>query len=201
MTDHDSPPAPDDAAPGLLNALAAYRTARRALLGTIGLGRSNRDPLAEVAEHLVLALWGGRLAASRVQADYDLVAADGEFVQVKYLANPSDGWPNEHVVKRVPGVHWYVLVLYEAFEVTGVLAFPPDLTDICAALGKRHSDRSATLQFTRRNWWAVRDGADAFRRLGMRVWLPPFPGRGGATDGAAAGAGAGPTTSGRGAVG
>ncbi|WP_327243005.1 hypothetical protein [Streptomyces sp. NBC_01320] len=175
MTDHEPHPAPNGAAaPGLLSALASYRMARQELLETMGLGQSNRDPLAEVAEHLILALWGGRLAESRVQANYDLVSADGEFVQVKYLANPLGSWPNEHPVRSIPGVDWYTLVVYEAFDVTGVLAFPPDLAEICAALGKRHPGQSTTLQFTRRNWWTIRDDAETYRQLGMRIWLPPF---------------------------
>ncbi|MFB7260734.1 hypothetical protein ACFCXH_01015 [Streptomyces nojiriensis] len=175
MSGQDLPPVPNNAAThGLLSALASYRAARQELLAIMALGRSNRDPLAEVAEHLVLALWGGRLAESRVQANYDLVSLDSEFVQVKYLANPLGIWPNEHTVRSIPGVDWYVLVLYEAFEVTGVVAFPPDLSEICTALCKRHPGQSTSLQFTRRNWWAIRDDAETYRQLGMRVWLPPF---------------------------
>ncbi|WOX19906.1 hypothetical protein [Streptomyces solicathayae] len=175
MTDRDPDGEPKAVAtPALLSALASYRTARRELLETIGLGQSNRDPLAEVAEHLVLALWGGRLAESRVQANYDLVATDGTFVQVKYLSNPLDCWPNEHCVRSIFGVDWYTLVVYEAFDVRGVLAFPPDLTEICTALGKRHPGQSTSLQFTRRNWRAIRDDAEGYRQLGMRIWLPPF---------------------------
>ncbi|MFF3624799.1 hypothetical protein [Streptomyces sp. NPDC002467] len=175
MTGHAPHPASNAAAAlGLLSSLASYRTARQELLETMGLGRSNRDPLAEVAEHLALALWEGRLAESRVQARYDLVSADGAFVQVKYLANPLDSWPNEHSVRSIPGVAWYTLVVYEAFEVTGVLAFPPDLAEICRALGKRHPEQSTSLQFTRRNWWTIRDDVETYRQLGMRVWLPPF---------------------------
>ncbi|KUO16416.1 hypothetical protein AQJ91_36055 [Streptomyces dysideae] len=152
----------------------SYRLARQTLLGTLGLGQSNRDPLAEFAEHLVAALSGGQLAESRVQANYDLRSVDGEYVQVKYLANPLSDWPNEHTVRTIPGVDWYALVVYEAFAVTGVLAFPPDLTEICATLGKRHPAQSTSLQFTRRNWWTIRDNADAYRQLGMRIWVPPF---------------------------
>ncbi|WP_411147410.1 hypothetical protein [Streptomyces sp. A30] len=176
MTDSVLPPAPNGAdVPELLSSLDSYRLARQTLLGTLGLGQSNRDPLAEFAEHLLAALWGARLAESRVQANYDLISADGEHVQVGYLANPVSDWPNEHTVRRIPGVDWYALVVYEVFAVTGVLAFPPDLTQICSALGKRHPGQSTSLQFTRRNWWTVRDNADVFRQLGMRVWFPPFP--------------------------
>ncbi|MEU6654785.1 hypothetical protein ABZ904_36575 [Streptomyces sp. NPDC046900] len=175
MTDSVLRPASNGAGlSGLLSALDSYRLARQTLLGTLGLGQSNRDPLAEFAEHLVAALWQGRLAESRVQANYDLISADGEYVQVKYLANPLSSWPNEHTVRSIPGVGWYVLVVYEAFAVTGVLAFPPDLTEICSALGKRHPDQATSLQLTRRNWWTIRDNADAYRQLGMRIWVPPF---------------------------
>ncbi|MFF3334104.1 hypothetical protein ACFYWX_31895 [Streptomyces sp. NPDC002888] len=80
---------------------------------------------------MVAALWGGRLAESRVQANYDLISAAGEYVQVKYLANPLSDWTDEHTVRSIPGVDWYALVVYEAFAVTGHLAFPPDLTEIC----------------------------------------------------------------------
>ncbi|MFI1358097.1 hypothetical protein ACH4TV_31615 [Streptomyces sp. NPDC020898] len=176
MTDSVLRPAPNGAGiPELLSALDSYRLARQTLLGALGLGQSNRDPLAEFAEHLVAALSGGRLAESRVQANYDLISADGEYVQVKYLANPLSDWPNEHTVRTIPGIDWYALVVYEAFTVTGVLAFPPDLTEICAALGKRHTGQSTSLQFTRRNWWTIRDNADAYRHLGVRIWVPPFP--------------------------
>jgi hypothetical protein len=134
VTDSVLRPAPNGAGlPELLSALDSYRLARQTLLGTLGLGQSNRDPLAEFAEHLVAALWQGRLAESRVQANYDLISADGEYVQVKYLANPLSNWPNEHTVRSILGVGWYALVVYEAFAVTGVLAFPPDLTEICSA--------------------------------------------------------------------
>lgn len=42
----------------------------------------------------------------------------------------------------------YALVLFEAFTATAVLMFPPDLTAIGAAMGKRHPDQGGTLQFT-----------------------------------------------------
>ncbi|MEU2930588.1 hypothetical protein ABZ636_37020 [Streptomyces sp. NPDC007251] len=96
------------------------------------------------------------IAQSRVQANYDVVSADCEYIQVKYLANPLSDWPNEHTVRSIPGVDWYALVVYESFSVTGVLAFPPDLTEICSDLGKRHPGQPTSLQFTRRNWWSTR---------------------------------------------
>jgi hypothetical protein len=81
---------------------------------------------------------------------------------------------NEHLIRRIEGVRWYALVVFEAFAITAVLAFPPQLTLIGAALGKRHPRQDETLQLTRRNYWALRENADQYRSLGMRIWLPPF---------------------------
>jgi hypothetical protein len=159
----------------LMTALDVYRPARQHFLGVLGLPVSNRDPFAEFSEQLVHALEGGTLAVSRVQAGHDLVLLGGFKVQVRYLANPGEVWVNEHLVYRIQGVELYALVLFEAFTAVGVLVFPMDLlSPICAALGKRHPRQDEQLQFTRRNWWAIRDNSDRFRDLGVRVWLPPF---------------------------
>ena len=158
----------------LCAALDAYRPARQRMLATLGMGVSNRDPLAEWSEHLVAALTGGALAPSRVQAAFDLTTPDGLRMQVRYLANPGKAWVNEHYVRTPAGADRYALVLFEAFELIGVLIFPPQLAAICEALGKRHGDRDVSLQFTRRNWWAIRDTPDRFWALGVQVWLPPF---------------------------
>jgi len=158
----------------LLAALDVYRPARQQLLATLGLGPSNRDPLAEFSEHFVMALMGGTLASSRVQAHYDLITPAGQKVQVRYLANPSEVWVNEHLVYRIAGVEWYALVLFETFAVTAVLAFPQELMAIGAELGKRHPRQDETLQLTRRNYWAMRGSPHRFRSLGMQIWLPPF---------------------------
>lgn len=158
----------------LCAALDTYRPARQRLFETLGPILSNRDPLAEWSEHLVLALTGGELAESRVQAAYDLRTPDAETVQVRSLTNSSTAWINEHPVRTVPGADRYALVLLEAFALVGVLLFPANLTKIGAALGKRHGEQQATLQFTRHNWWTIRDDPESFRNLGMRIWLPPF---------------------------
>ncbi|WP_156996534.1 hypothetical protein [Knoellia aerolata] len=79
----------------------------------------------------------------------------------------------EHHIRSIPAVDWYALVHIEDFTVAGVLAFPPDLSIVCAALHKRHPHQDAALQFTRLNWLAIRDDPDRFRALGMRLWLPP----------------------------
>jgi hypothetical protein len=157
----------------LLAALDDYRLARQAILAVLGLAPSNRDPLAEFSEHLVTALIGGTLAANRVQRDYDLTLPDHATVQVRYLANPTRRWVNEHRVHAITGVAWYALVLFEAFTVAGVLVFPTTgLAPICGKLGKRHPAQDQQIQFTRRNWLAIRDDPAAYRALGMRIWLP-----------------------------
>lgn len=77
------------------------------------LGRldSNRDPLAEFAEHFVAALMGG-VAASPVQAGWDVQLPHDGKMQVKHLANSLPGtgaWVNEHVVRSAPertGTPW-----------------------------------------------------------------------------------------------
>ena len=161
----------------LLGALQEYRAARQRLLDVLGPRQSNRDPLAELAEHFVAALTGGRVAASPVQAGWDVQLTDGRKVQVKYLANTSPGtgaWVNEHVVRSALGVDWYALVIIEGFQVSGVAAFPAALAPVCRALGKRHPNQDTTLQFGRRNWLAITGDPDRFRVLGMQVWLPPF---------------------------
>jgi hypothetical protein len=158
----------------LSDALETYRPARQQMLTTLGLGVSNRDPLAEWSEHFVAALTGGILAESRVQSAFDLITPDGLRVQVRYLANPGRNWANEHVVQMPVGADRYALVIFEAFEVIGVVMFPPHLTLICEALGKRHGNQDIRLLLTRRNWWAIRDDRIRFRELGVHVWLPPF---------------------------
>jgi predicted RNase H-like nuclease len=157
----------------LLTGLDRYREHRLQFLHEIGTPVSNREPLAEFAEQFVAGLTGGRGAHSRVQAGWDVEVGD-ERIQVRFLANPAGRWINEHLVYRIPGVQWYTLVLFEELRVVGVLAFPNDLTDICSRLEKRHPRQAETLQLTQPNWQRIRDNADTFRQLGMRVWLPPF---------------------------
>ena len=86
----------------LLAALEEYRVARERLLRVLGPRMSNRDPLAEFAEHFVAALMGGRLASNPVQAYWDIELPDGAKVQAKYLVNSTDpsskAWVNEHLV-------------------------------------------------------------------------------------------------------
>jgi hypothetical protein len=78
-----------------------------------------------------------------------------------------------HTGHRIDGVQLYALVLFETFSVTAVLVFPLDaLTPICAALGKRHPRQDELIQFTRTNWWTIRNDTMRFQTLGITVWLP-----------------------------
>lgn len=121
---------------------------------------------------LVATLVGGTLATSRVQAGWDLETPDGTRYQVKSLSNTIDSGVNEHFIRSRPGVDRYALVMIEDFTVVGVVAFPPDLTNVCATLGKKHPRQDVELQFTRANWLAIRNHPEQFRELGVQIWLP-----------------------------
>jgi hypothetical protein len=160
----------------LLSALEQYRQGRIALLGSLDLSHSNRDPLAEWSEHLVAAILDADLASNRVQADYDLTTSAGEKVQVRYLANPSHlprAWVNEHRVTCVAGVDRYALVIFEGFRPLAVLVFPCELTAINSLLGKKAPNQNLELQFTRANYLKILANRKAFEDLGVRIWRPP----------------------------
>lgn len=160
----------------LLDALGDYGRARRAFLASVGLASSNRDPLAEVSEHLVCSLLQGVMAESRVQKGWDLTIFDGQKVQVRYLANPADPpWVNEHLVDfRTGGADLYALVIYEGFEPRAVLVFSRrTLAAVGDRLGKRHGMRDTTLQITRRNYLQLLDERQTFAALDVMVHVPP----------------------------
>jgi hypothetical protein len=118
------------------------------------------------------------LAASsnRNQPGWDVLLPDGKTVQVKYLANgPSGPWVNWHRVQPLARADWYAIVVIVDFAVTGVLTFPNGrLGPIGAALGKRgRMPLEDGWDLSRTSWLSVRDRPDEFRRLGMRVHLPP----------------------------
>jgi hypothetical protein len=90
---------------------------------------------------------------------------------VKYLANPSTTWINEHPVHLGPTVDEYALVLFEdLLPVAAVVFAREQLVDVCAALGKRHPNQDKTLQFTRRNFRQIVDERARFSSLGVRVF-------------------------------
>ncbi len=94
---------------------------------------------------------------------------------MKYLANATGPWVNEHAVRVTPGMDVYALIVYEAFAPVAVLVFPRDgLMGIGAALGKRHPNQDMTLQLTRRNVLHLLGESSASTALGVRIFLPPF---------------------------
>jgi hypothetical protein len=115
----------------------------------------------------------GTIAKNRVQVGHDLVLLEDRKVQVRYLANASDTWVNEHLVCVIPGVELYGLVIFERFVVVGVVLFSLDrLFEVCQLLGKRHPNQIEQLQFTARNWHTIRDDPAQFARAGVSVWVP-----------------------------
>lgn len=156
-----------------LEAFHKYMAARTTFLTTVNCTTSCRDPLAEFSEWLVAELLSATLATSRVQKGFDVVRPDGRQVQVKYLANPSSKWINEHHVKFPDETHEYALVIFEEFDLSAVLIFNrKTIGDVCTQLGKRHPRQDQELQFTRRNFLAILDQPETFERLGVFVYLP-----------------------------
>lgn len=154
----------------MLNALRTYREARGTFLRALGCDTSNRDPFAEFSEHLVAGLLDAELAASRVQKGYDATTADGDRVQVRYLANPGDRWVNEHLIDFRADCDRYALVVFEAFDPKSVVVFRrATLGAVCAALGKRHPNQDVVLQLTQRNYRQLLAERDDFTRHGVEV--------------------------------
>ena len=153
----------------LIAALSTYRVARLELLAALGCENSNRDPLAELAEHVALAAVGGEMAQSRIQKGWDFTDTDGRRVQVRYLANPAGRWVNEHLVDfRGDGCDRYALVLFEALDLVGMATFDrAGLAHVGAALKKRHTDQDRTLQFTAANFRAIVADPERFAALGV----------------------------------
>jgi hypothetical protein len=166
-------PTAGDGVDRLLDVLASYREGRRRLLVALGCSASNRDPLAEFSERLVAGLLGGTLAASRVQKGHDLVTPAGETVQVRYLANVSGGWVNEHTVSFKEHLDRYALVVFEDFDPNAVLVFPREaMGAICALLGKRHPNQARTLQLTHRNYQQLLIERERFEQVGLKLLHP-----------------------------
>jgi hypothetical protein len=155
----------------LLREYQKYRAARLELLAFIGCHDSNRDPLAEFSERLVVTALGGTLAESRVQKGWDFKDPEGRRVQVRYLTNPEDHWVNEHQVTfKGGGCDLYALVVFAALGVEAILIFDGRyMTEVCEALGKRHPDQDHRLDFTRANYRTILGDRERFKRLGVRV--------------------------------
>ena len=162
----------------LSRALAVFRRyveARNALLDELKLRRkSNRDPLAEFSEWLVATLIGGTRADNPVQKGWDVRGPDDEKVQVKYLANSTGQWINEHTIHVTEWVNSYALVIFEDLLPQAVVIFPArNLAAIGKALGKRHSDLDTTLQFTQTNYRRIRENMPQFKTLSVQLYLAP----------------------------
>ena len=160
----------------LSRVLAAYRRyveARNALLDELKLRRkSNRDPLAEFSEWLVATLIGGACADNPVQKDWDVRGPNDEKVQVKYLANSSSEWVNEHLILVNEQMDRYALVIFEELLPQAVVIFPArNLAAIGKALGKRHSNLDTTLQFTQANYRKICGNMAQFQALGVQLYL------------------------------
>jgi hypothetical protein len=152
----------------LLAALGTYRAARKEFLSALGCQGSNRDPFAEFAEHVALAVVGGEMAKSRVQKGWDFTDTDGRRVQVRYLANPDGRWVNEHLVDfRGEGCDRYALVLFEALDLVGIVVFEREaIAQLGAALKKRHPGQGEMLQFTAANFRSIAAEPERFAALG-----------------------------------
>jgi hypothetical protein len=163
-----------DAAQDLFCHLQRYAEARRAFLQALSVAGSNRDPLAEFAERLAAVLLGGKLADSRTQKGWDLELPDQSKVQVRYLANTTNRWVNEHVVKFEPGVSQYALLVIENLEAHTLIVFAADrIAEVGKKLKKTHADQGRTLQFTRRNYDQLMEEMPAFGQLGVRIFQLP----------------------------
>jgi len=157
----------------LISAFREYSVARIAFLEKLGCLVSNRDPLAEFSEQLVASMTGSSLAPSRVQPGYDIIGAEGEKIQVKYLANPGEKWINEHRIEFNVNIDFYALVFFENLQLTAILMFSrAGIEGVCRALNKRHPDQHISLQLTQRNFRQILDSAELFQMHGVRVLYP-----------------------------
>lgn len=150
-----------------------YAEPRRRFLSELGCPDSCRDPLAEFSEWLVAQQLNGTMAASRVQRGYDLIRPNGRRVQVKYLANPSSKWVNEHHVRFTDDMDEYALVVFEALNLLAVVIFQREtIGKVCALLQKRHPNQDSGLQFTRRNFQTIISEPKPFQAVGVEIHDP-----------------------------
>lgn len=157
----------------LLARFAEYRTARLAFLGTLGLGHSNRDPIAEFAEHLVCSVLGGTLAGCRTQKDWDVETTDHVHVQVKYVADPERGTAgNWHNIVIADEAHEFALVVLERLVPKAIHVFTRDSLAGCYdVLGKTHANRGTQLNFTGAVHDRILADPAVFEMLGVRTFI------------------------------
>ena len=78
---------------------------------------------------------------------------NGKKVQVKYLANPSGKWRNEHHICFDENLDDYGLIIFEDLMPKTLICFKKDsLENVCTKLQKRHKNLKTTLQFTQKNY-------------------------------------------------
>lgn len=154
----------------LRDAFERYARGRAELLEAIGVTGSNRDPLAEFSERLIAALLGGTLAENRMQRGWDVKVGKRQ-VQVKYLANGTDAWVNEHQIQVTREMHDYAIVFFEALlPVTAVVFSCDRLLEVGTALQKKHPNQDTTLQLTRANYLQLIAERERFAQLGVRLF-------------------------------
>jgi hypothetical protein len=166
----------EESIPDLTRVLSVYQQyvdARNALLSELHL-KSNRDPLSEFSEWLVAALVKGKLAESRVQKGWDVLAPGDIKIQVKYLANPADQWINEHEIQITELMNFYAIVFFEALLPKSVIIFPAhNLAAVGRALNKRHGKLVTYLSFTRANYRQILNNVSLFKTLDVSVYVAP----------------------------
>ncbi len=129
--------------------------------------------IAGVRQWIVAQQLSGTMAASRVQRGYDLTRPNGRRVQVKYLANASPKWVNEHHVRFTEDMDEYALVVFEALSLLAIVIFQRDtIGKVCALLQKRHPDQDIGLQFTRRNFQTIISEPKPFQAVGVQIHRP-----------------------------
>ena len=170
MQDH-ALPGSSTALSELLDRFDAYADVRLQFLSQLKQDSSCRDPLAEFSEVLVAELLRATPARSRVQKGYDLIRPGGEFVQVKYLANPQTGWINWHHVQFADGVEECALVVFVAMQLKAVFLFSrKTIAETCRLLGKRHPNQDVSLQITKRNYETMLAEPAKFQSLGIGIF-------------------------------
>lgn len=157
----------------LIARFAEYRTARLAFLDSLGLGHSNRDPVAEFSEHLVRSVLGGSLAECRTQKGWDVETPDHVRVQVKYLADPERATGgNWHNVIIADEADEFALVVLERLVPKAIHVFTrKSLCGCYDALGKAHANRGTQLNFTGAVHDRIMADPAAFERLGVRTFV------------------------------
>ncbi len=127
--------------------------------------------MAEFSEVIVGKLLNARFADSFVQKGYDLIRPNGQFVQVKYLSNPSNHWINEHSILFPESVNEYALIIFVSLELKAIIVFKRGtLGQVCSLLGKKHPNQDTTLQFTKRNYKMILAEKAKFEDLGLEIY-------------------------------